>query len=63
MAVHLQHILLLQRSVPRAAKYYSEGIGLQLSLLTESWAELKAGTTTIALKHTDRSARALCTCC
>lgn len=52
----LQHILLLQRNVPRAAKYYSEGVGLTLTVLTENWAELQAGSTTIALKHVNRRA-------
>lgn len=54
MGVSLNHVLLLQRSVPRAAKYYSEGVGLQLKVLTQSWAELQAGSTVIALKETPR---------
>lgn len=57
MGVALKQVLLFQRNVPRAAKYYSEGVGLQLSVLTEAWAELQAGSTTIALKHTDRHVR------
>jgi catechol-2,3-dioxygenase len=60
MSAQLQYVLLLQRNVPRAAKYYSEGIGLQLNLLTESWAELQAGATIIALKHTERCGDARC---
>jgi catechol-2,3-dioxygenase len=51
--VSLQYVLLLQRNVPRAAKYYSEGVGLKLIVLTEAWAELNAGGATIALKQTD----------
>lgn len=46
----LRHILLLQRDVPLAARFYSEGLGLKLEVLTERWAELRAGQTTLALK-------------
>jgi hypothetical protein len=53
MAVVLRNIMLLQRNVPLAAKYYSEGVGLQLRLLTETWAELDAGTAVIALKKAE----------
>eukprot|EP00192_Tetraselmis_astigmatica_P017584 CAMPEP_0117680952 /NCGR_PEP_ID=MMETSP0804-20121206/18669_1 /TAXON_ID=1074897 /ORGANISM="Tetraselmis astigmatica, Strain CCMP880" /LENGTH=111 /DNA_ID=CAMNT_0005490569 /DNA_START=300 /DNA_END=635 /DNA_ORIENTATION=+ len=44
--------MLLQRDVAKAAKFYSEGLGLQLTVLTERWAELKGGPsdTTLALK-------------
>ncbi len=49
MAV-LRHILLLQRDVPKAAQFYSKGLGLPLKVLTDRWAELQAGATTIALK-------------
>lgn len=50
MTTVLRHLMLLQKSVPRGAKYYSEGVGLQLRVLTETWAELDAGGTVIALK-------------
>lgn len=46
----LKYVLLLQRDVPRAAVFYSQGLGLRLKVLTERWAELDAGATTIALK-------------
>ena len=46
----LRHILLLQRDVPRAAKFYSEGLGLEVKVLTERWAELDCGGSTLALK-------------
>jgi len=49
----LRHVLLLQKDVPRAAKYYAEGVGLQLRVLTETWAELDAGGSVIALKACD----------
>ena len=46
----LQSIMLLQRNVPQAAKYYSL-LGFRVQLLTEGWAELNAGTATIVLKR------------
>lgn len=45
----LQSIMLLQRNVPKAAKYYSL-LGFRVLLLTEGWAELNAGTATVVLK-------------
>ena len=42
--------MLLQRDVPRAAKYYSL-LGFRLRLLTEAWAELDTGGTTVVLKQ------------
>ena len=49
----LKYVLLLQRDVPKAAKFYTQGLGLRLKVLTERWAELEAGSTTIALKAVD----------
>ena len=50
----LRYIMLLQRDVPRAARFYSEGLGLPLKVLTDRWAELDSGGgTTIALKAAD----------
>ena len=46
----LKYVLLLQRDVPKAAAFYSQGLGLPLKVMTERWAELQAGSTTIALK-------------
>lgn len=45
----LVSVMLLQRNVPHAAKYYSL-IGFDVTVLTESWAELDAGSTKIFLK-------------
>lgn len=45
----LVSVLLLQRNVPRAAKYYSL-VGFRVAVLTESWAELEAGATKVLLK-------------
>lgn len=49
----LRYILLLHRDVPRAAKFYNEGLGLPIKVLTERWAELQSGTATIALQAVD----------
>ncbi len=46
----LRYILLMQRDVAAAARYYNEGLGLPLKVLTERWAELQSGDTTIALQ-------------
>ena len=46
----LRYVLLLQKDVPKAALFYSQGLGLTVKVLTERWAELQAGSTTIALK-------------
>ena len=51
----LRQILLLQRDVPKAAKFYQEGLGLPVKVLTERWAELDAGCTTLALKSVEGS--------
>ena len=46
----LRQILLLQRDVPRAAKFYSQSLGLKVNVLTDSWAELCCGSSVLALK-------------
>ena len=40
MSVLLRHVLLLQRDVPAAAKFYTEGLGLVAHVCTDRWAEL-----------------------
>lgn len=49
----LRYVLLLQRDVPKAATFYNRGLGLKVKVLTERWAELEAGPTTLALKAVD----------
>lgn len=49
VGMSLQSIMLLQRNVPKAAKYYSL-VGFRVQLLTEGWAELDAGTAKVVLK-------------
>lgn len=55
----LRYVLLLQRDVPKAATFYSRGLGLKVKVLTERWAELEAGSTTLALKAVDGCVRRL----
>mmetsp|Transcript_16932 Transcript_16932/g.30234 ORF Transcript_16932/g.30234 Transcript_16932/m.30234 type:complete len:124 (+) Transcript_16932:253-624(+) len=56
----LRSVILLQRDVAKAAKFYSEGLGLRISVLTERWAELKGDgpkdTTALSLKAVDGEA-------
>ena len=40
MSAVLRHVLLLQRDVPAAAKFYKDGLGLVVHVCTERWAEL-----------------------
>lgn len=49
----LRHVLLLQRDVPRAARLFTEGLGLVPKVVTEKWAELDSAGTTIALMATE----------
>ena len=43
-------MLLLQRDLQKAVRFYGEGIGLPVRVVTERWAELSAGPSTLALK-------------
>lgn len=52
----LRYLLLLQRDVSKAAKFYNEGLGLPIKVISERWAELQAGSTTLALKAADGEA-------
>ena len=52
----LRYILLLHRDVPKAASFFTEALGLKVSVMTEKWAELRSGDTTIALKAADSEA-------
>lgn len=51
-----RHLLLLTRDVPASASFY-EALGMRVTALTETWAELDAGGgTPIVLKHADGEA-------
>ena len=53
MGAVLRHVLLLQRVVPAAVRFYSEGLGLAVNVCTERWAELQSGPTRLGLKGVD----------
>ena len=43
----------MQRDVPKAARFFTEGLGMSATVVTEKWAELQSGDATIALKAAD----------
>jgi catechol 2,3-dioxygenase-like lactoylglutathione lyase family enzyme len=49
----LRYVLLLQRDLPKAVRFYNEGLGLTVKTATERWAELEGGACRIALKAVD----------
>ncbi|KAI3438224.1 hypothetical protein D9Q98_000661 [Chlorella vulgaris] len=52
----LRYVLLLQRDLHKAVRFYGDGLGLPVKVVTERWAELAAGSSTLALKATDGEA-------
>eukprot|EP00293_Proteomonas_sulcata_P016123 CAMPEP_0184304214 /NCGR_PEP_ID=MMETSP1049-20130417/13795_1 /TAXON_ID=77928 /ORGANISM="Proteomonas sulcata, Strain CCMP704" /LENGTH=132 /DNA_ID=CAMNT_0026615971 /DNA_START=70 /DNA_END=468 /DNA_ORIENTATION=- len=52
----LSSILLLLRDVPKSAKFFKEGLGLEVKEFNHAFAEVKAGETVIALKAADSEA-------
>ncbi|GJN29590.1 hypothetical protein PR202_gb17829 [Eleusine coracana subsp. coracana] len=51
----LRWVLQLHRDVPRAAKFYSEGLDFSVNVCTLRWAELQSGPLKLALMHTNDS--------
>jgi predicted enzyme related to lactoylglutathione lyase len=49
MAAQFKHVMLMVPDVAAAAKFYSEGFGLEIKKSSSAWAELDADGTTIAL--------------
>lgn len=49
----LRYVLLLQRDLQKAVRFYGDGLGLPVKVVTERWAELTAGPSTLALKAAD----------
>eukprot|EP00250_Pteridium_aquilinum_P009999 c19080_g1_i2 orf=168-515(+) len=39
----LKYVVMLHKDVPRAAKFYSDGLGLTVHVCTNRWAELQSG--------------------
>ena len=50
MGTVLRHVLLLQKDIQKAARFYNQGLDLPILALTDRWAELGAGSSRIALK-------------
>ncbi|GMH00451.1 hypothetical protein Nepgr_002290 [Nepenthes gracilis] len=44
-------LLQLHKDVPRAARFYSEGLGLSINVCTPRWAELQTDSFKLALLH------------
>ncbi|XP_059634290.1 uncharacterized protein LOC132276731 [Cornus florida] len=51
MAASFRWIVQLHRDVPKAARFYSEGLGLKIDVCTLRWAELQCGPLKLALMH------------
>ncbi|CAK9165825.1 unnamed protein product [Ilex paraguariensis] len=51
MAASLRWILQLHKHVPKAARFYSEGLGFTINVCTLRWAELHSGPLKLALLH------------
>ena len=50
MGTMLRHVLLLQKDLHKAARFYNEGLELPVLVLSDRWAELGSGPSKIALK-------------
>ena len=49
----LRWVLQLHRDVPRAARFYAEGLDFSVNVCTLRWAELQSGPFKLALMHTN----------
>ena len=49
----LRWVLQLHRDVPRAARFYAEGLDFSVNVCTLRWAELQSGPLKLALMHTN----------
>ncbi|KAF0901526.1 hypothetical protein E2562_003507 [Oryza meyeriana var. granulata] len=51
----LRWVLQMHRDVPRAARFYAEGLDFSVNVCTLRWAELQSGPLKLALMHTNDS--------
>ncbi|XP_009622997.2 uncharacterized protein [Nicotiana tomentosiformis] len=51
MAASLRWVLQLHKDVPKAARFYSEGLDFTINVCTHRWAELQSGPLKLALMH------------
>ncbi|KAM7476480.1 hypothetical protein LguiB_023723 [Lonicera macranthoides] len=54
MAASFRWLMQLHKDVPKAAKFYSEGLGFNINVCTLRWAELQSGPLKLALLHSPR---------
>ncbi|PKU86676.1 hypothetical protein MA16_Dca014318 [Dendrobium catenatum] len=57
MAAAFRWVLQLHRDVPKAARFYSEGLGFSIDVCTLRWAELQSGPLKLALMNSDSISR------
>ncbi|XP_057784260.1 uncharacterized protein LOC131001698 isoform X2 [Salvia miltiorrhiza] len=50
-AANFRYLVQLHRDVPKAARFYSEGLGFTIDVCTLRWAELHSGPLKLALLH------------
>eukprot|EP00890_Picochlorum_soloecismus_P004090 jgi/Picsp_1/4682/NSC_02051-R1_protein len=53
----LKYVLMFERDLPKAIHFFKSGLGASVNIATEKWAELKAGSTILALKETEGEAQ------
>nr|BAX25128.1 hypothetical protein [Oryza brachyantha] len=58
-AATLRWVLQMHRDVPRAARFYAEGLDFSVNVCTLRWAELQSGPLKLALMHTNDRSRPL----
>ena len=56
----LRWVLQLHRDVPRAARFYAEGLDFSVNVCTLRWAELQSGPLKLALMHTNDRCEYFC---
>ncbi|XP_057780357.1 uncharacterized protein LOC130998937 isoform X1 [Salvia miltiorrhiza] len=54
-AATFRYLVQLHRDVPKAARFYSEGLGFTIDVCTLRWAELHSGPLKLALLHNPRN--------
>lgn len=52
-AASFRYLVQLHKDVPKAARFYSEGLGFKINVCTLRWAELHSGPLKLALLHKD----------
>lgn len=54
MAASFRWILQLHKDVPKAARFYSEGLDFSINVCSLRWAELQSGSLKLALMHSPK---------